>query len=603
MLDPRTFRCPDDLAPGALPPRRVLIIGSCLSNSWATAIGMDRLACPVDMVWLDHEPEAPPHPIADYDFQVLQLPMRPILRDLVFARLPQDDLAAHQALFDQACATMRHFLRHGMAWSRAHGLLTFVFPFIPPQQNPMGRLLPRYDLRNLVFFVERLNQELERELAAYPNAHLFDFNEILACHGRRFFQDDVAWATSHGSALADYDSTHDGNRLEPAGRAGELFELSPWQILQAGWAEMVAMWRSVAQPAPVKLVVVDLDDTMWRGVLAELAPDDYPSWEGWPIGFWEALAFCKRRGLLLAIISRNEEARVREIWPRVLHGRLLLEDFAVARINWRPKAENMAEILARVNLLPGNVLYIDDNPVERAALAEAFPGLRVLGGSPLLWRRLLLWSAETQLPAVTEESARRTAMVQAQVQREESRAELSQEEFLARLDVRMGFLVIDGTEHPRFRRALELVNKSNQFNTTGRRWSHAEMVAGFAAGLRLLAFEVTDAYTDYGLVGVMLLDATGLAQFVMSCRVLGLGVEAAAVAQAVEHLARSGAETAFAAMMETERNQPCRDLYRRCGFAPAPGGWQRPVSPRPAMPAHIRLVAPPEPAAEAEAAA
>ena len=87
----------------------------------------------------------------------------------------------------------------------------------------------------------------------------------------------------------------------------------------------------------------------------------------------------------------------------------------------------------------------------------------------------------------------------------------------------------------------------------------------------------------------MVLDATGLAQFVMSCRVLGLEVEAAAVAVAVESLAQDGAEAAFAAMVETERNLPCRDLYRRCGFTQVAGGWLHPVAPRPPVPAHITL--------------
>ncbi len=591
MLDPRAYRCPEDLSAGSPLPRRVLIVGSCLSSGWSHYIAHSPHPCPSDMFWLGAVPADPPQPMADYHFQIVQLPLRFVLPDLAFARLPQNDLEAHERLFAHACAAMRRQLESGMRWNVEHGLLTFVFPFLPPQQNPAGRLLPRYDLRNLAWFVDRLNQELERELANYANAYLFEFNEVLATHGRRYFQDDVGWAANHGSAFNNYDTPHDGNRLEPPTPAAELFELKQREIMDAGWAEMVAMWRTVAQPQPVKLVVVDLDDTMWRGVLAELSPDAYPTTEGWPIGFWEALAFCRRRGLLLAIISKNGDATIRTIWPKVLRGRLSLEDFAVVRINWQPKAENMADILAKVNLLPGNVLYIDDNPVERAALAAAFPGLRVLGGTPMLWRRTLLWSAETQLPMVTEESARRTAMVQAQVQREESRSQLTREEFLAGLNVQVTFLAIDSAEHPRFGRAFELINKTNQFNTTGRRWSHAEVVAAFAAGLRFLAFEVTDAYTDYGLVGVMLLDHSGLAQFVMSCRVLGLGVEAAAVALAVESLRQHGASIAFAAMVETERNLPCRDLYRLCGFEAVPGGWQHPTEPGLPLPAHVRLVA------------
>src|SRR5205085_3701358 len=159
---------------------------------------------------------------------------------------------------------------------------------------------------------------------------------------------------------------------------------------------------------------VDLDDTLWRGVAAEQAEQTelygLPR-EGWPLGFIEALMFLKQRGVLLGIVSKNDEARVRAIWQRIYGDLIQMEDFAVRKINWQPKADNIEAILDEVNLLPKSVVFIDDNPVERAAVTAAFPEMRVLGANPYLWRRILLWAPETQVAALTTASATRTEMV------------------------------------------------------------------------------------------------------------------------------------------------------------------------------------------------
>src|SRR5207248_9455587 len=118
---------------------------------------------------------------------------------------------------------------------------------------------------------------------------------------------------------------------------------------------------------------------MWRGVAAEEADASSQAREGWPLGFAEALMFLKRRGILLGIVSKNDEERVRGIWRRIYGDLVRLEDFAVRKINWQPKADNVEAILAVVNLLPQSVEVIGDNPVGRAAIQAAFPAALVLG--------------------------------------------------------------------------------------------------------------------------------------------------------------------------------------------------------------------------------
>jgi FkbH-like protein len=298
----------------------------------------------------------------------------------------------------------------------------------------------------------------------------------------------------------------------------------------------------------------------------------------------------KRRGVLLALLSKNEESIIAPIWKRLFHNRLDMDDFAVRKINWRPKAENFAEILKACNLTPRNVVFIDDNPVEREAIVSAYPGVRAFGSNPLLWRRILLWSSETQVAQISSESAQRTELIKSQIVREESREAMPREEFLASLNVEVELHTIRSVDDPGFARALELTNKSNQFNTTGKRWTQQEIQAGFAEGLSITTFEVADRFTHYGSVGVVFVKGSEILQFLMSCRVVGLEVESAVVAKLLERIAATGADVACADLQATELNLLARDLWARCGFHLVDGVWTRELKSPLAVPVHIKVV-------------
>jgi len=591
LIDPLVLRVPVELEVTELTPKRALIIGSCLSETWALRMRDLPSLCESDLFLQGSAlPEQPPRAVEEYDFQIVQLGLRFALPDAAFARLGQMDVAGHERLFDMALANMRRALAEAMRWNQKFGILTFVIPYLVPMANAVGRLLPRYDLCNPVYFVEKLNEAMAREMAAYKNAYWFDLNEIHGFFGRRFVQEDVYSAINHGSFISNFDYEFDQNRLEPALKATDVYEEKGGDLFRVAWRELVAMLRSIRQQDAVKLVAVDLDDTLWRGIAGEMDNEAMPTTEGWPKGLWEALLFLKRRGILLAIISKAEESVTRAAWERIVGRNLKLEDFAARRINWNPKPQGLAEIMAEVNVLPGNVLYIDDNPVEREAVKAAFPEVRVLGGTPLAWRRVLLWAAETQRAAITAESTKRTEMVQAQIRREQQRQVMTQEEFLPSLKLRIKMFTISDITPPSFARALELINKTNQFNTTGKRWTLEECGAAFRTGSVFYAFELADIYTDYGLVGVLITTGNRIGQFVMSCRVLGLEVATAAVAEAVRRLRLQGARDIFASMTETPRNLPCRHVYAGLGFTAAPGGWVLANANMPAVPAHIQFV-------------
>jgi FkbH-like protein len=566
---------PCELSVTTLPIHRIALIGSCFLQSW----GFDKVNpsnCVADVIVANNGGELPEPPGVEsgqpYDFQVIQVPLRSVLKDATLWHIPYGSIGEHERAYEQACELLAFQLRSRMQWNIRNGMLTFVANFLLLQRNPMGCLFPRFDLRNPEFFIEKLNEHLEKLARAYKNCFILDVDRVAASLGRRFLQDDLVGAVYHNSLLGlpGVDTTRI-ERME--GMAAHFDVASRESFRYALWSEICGMYRTVRQVDSVKLVVVDLDDTLWIGVSGEKAEADPSMVEGWPLGFIEALCYLKKRGIVLAIASKNDEQRIRDIWPKIFCGRLSLEDFAAIRINWKSKAENLADIMATMNILPRSVAFIDDNPVERASIRHAFPDMRVLGRHPYYLRQTLLWSSETQVVSVTDESSKRTEMIKRQAEREHERTELSREAFLTAAAPIVRMIFIKNVSHLRFARAFELINKTNQFNTTGRRWTVEDCVAFFQGGGVFHAFEVSDAYTGYGLAGVVLLKESTIIQWVMSCRILGYEIEEAVMATLVPVIRGASSIEIYGHIVETEVNFPCRDLFAKCGFSRTPADW------------------------------
>jgi len=200
---------------------------------------------------------------------------------------------------------------------------------------------------------------------------------------------------------------------------------------------------------------------------------------------------------------------------------------------------------------------IDDNPRERAAIQMGLPGVRVLGSHLYYLKRILLWSAETQQRVITHESDRKTEMVHAQLQRESVRKMLSQEEFLQTLQLRVSLSVLHDTKDLHMSRALELFNKTNQFNTTGERYTLEQCHLHFVAGRELYVIQAEDRFTQYGLIGAAWVHQNCVNHVVMSCRALGLGIEDSFLAYLANRLARQNVTVMFGQLQPTDANTPC----------------------------------------------
>jgi FkbH-like protein len=223
--------------------------------------------------------------------------------------------------------------------------------------------------------------------------------------------------------------------------------------------------------------------------------------------------------------------------------------------------------------------------------------VRVLGSHLYYLKRILLWSPETQQRALTRESARKTEMVHAQLERESVRKTLSHEEFLQTLQLRVSLSVVRDTKDLNMSRALELFNKTNQFNTTGTRYTLEQCHHHFAAGRRLYVLQAADRFTEYGLIGAAWVQQNCLHHFVMSCRALGLGIEDACLAHLGETLAKENATTMLGHLQPNEANAACRQFYSRNGFVQAldnPILWTRPLAVPLVLPSHISFTLPHE---------
>jgi FkbH-like protein len=592
-LSPADFLFPKDLAVTPTPLHRVRLVGSCMTALYHEAFQAISPDTKFDYLVFNYAGEIPP--VADpYDLQYVQLPLRSVLTDRViwatkFAEdgFAEDVLKTGQWVIDA-------MLESALAEQEKHGTLTLVSNFIVPQMSVATSLQARYSKLDISHIVRSLNDYLAAVLHKYKNVYLADVNGIAESIGKQYVLDDMIYFYSHnGAFFHEWVSWERPPRIEKLPHMAEFYASKRHEFAQAVWDQIIATYRIARQVDQVKAVVFDLDHTLWRGQLAEdyrAGDKNWPITDGWPLGIWEAVHHLRARGILVSICSKNDEAVVRREWENVVQPAFVsLDDFVSPKINWRPKAENILEICKEFNIKPRSVVFVDDNPVERAAVQAAIPDIRVIGSNPYLTRRILLWSPETQVPVLTNESARREDMIRNQIVREEERKTLTRDEFLASLQCRVHFIPISGRE-PEFNRVVELVNKTNQFNTTGKRWSQKEILDFCATGGDLLAFTVTDRFSEYGLVGVLFLRSAVIVQFVMSCRVLGMDVELYAVSHAVTLLrARQGGGAVAATLVETADNAPCREVFARAGFTAAGDGrFELAAGATPVTPAHVK---------------
>ena len=328
-----------------------------------------------------------------------------------------------------------------------------------------------------------------------------------------------------------------------------------------------------------KCLVLDLDNTLWGGVIGDDGLDGIVLGEGSAAG--EAhLALqhyakqLKERGVVLAVCSKND-AKIAEAAFRD-HPEMVLRrsDFAAFQANWDDKAQNLKAIAARLNIGIDSLVFVDDNPIERARVRQSLPMVAVpeLPEDPAHYVRCLAEAGYFEAIAFTAEDRDRAQSYAANAEREAllGSAE-SMEDFLRGLAMTAVYGPFTAVDHAR---VVQLINKTNQFNTTTRRYAGDEIARIMEEPDAVtLQFRLLDRVGDNGLVSTMILrptpdddEALEIENWVMSCRVFGRELEYEAMNIAVEAAKERGARTLVADYIPTPKNDVISKLYPSLGF-------------------------------------
>ncbi len=325
-----------------------------------------------------------------------------------------------------------------------------------------------------------------------------------------------------------------------------------------------------------KLMIVDLDDTLWGGIVG----DD--GWENLRLGghdyigeayvdFQRALKSLTNRGILLGIASKNEEQVALEAIKEHPEMVLKQDDFAGWKINWNDKAQNIVELVDELNLGLQSAVFLDDNPVERARVREAIPEVLVpeLPQDKMLYASALLSLRCFDTPSLTQEDLGRAQMYVSERKRKDVQKTItSPDQWLKSLDIK---IKIESLNASNLERTTQLLNKTNQMNLTTRRMTEAELLKWEKQENHTLwTFRVSDKYGDSGLTGIVSVEMNGnkgrIVDFVLSCRVMGRKVEETMINRVYKYAQSVGLDEIHAEYIPTKKNKPCFDFWIGSGF-------------------------------------
>src|SRR5437763_1187651 len=403
--------------------------------------------------------------------------------------------------------------------------------------------------------ITRLNHAL-RELADVEGIDLLAIDARAAIDGLKAWHDPALWH-----------------------RAKQ--EISPAAAPMYG--ELVARLLAAKQGRSAKCLVLDLDNTVWGGVVGDDGLEGLVLGQGSALGeafvaFQDYARELPRRGVILAVCSKNDEANAVE--PFEQHPEMVLKrhDIASFVANWNDKASNLRAIAEELNIGIDSLVFVDDNPFERSAVRRELPMVAVpeVGDDPAIFAQTLADAGYFEALAITEEDRARADQYQGNRQRERLKASTTDlDSYLRSLEMELIWRRFDKVG---LQRTVQLINKTNQFNLTTRRYTEEDVLAvmednrAFGLQLRLL-----DRFGDNGIIAIVIGKMNGtedlaIDTWLMSCRVLGRQVEPTTLNLIAETAKRLGARRLIGEYLPTKKNGMVKDHYAKLGFTVAETG-------------------------------
>ena len=400
--------------------------------------------------------------------------------------------------------------------------------------------------------VRRLNERLRSEIP--DGIDLLAIDERVASDGLAAWHDPVLWH-----------------------RAKQ--ELTP--LAAPMYGELVARILAAQQGRSAKCLVLDLDNTLWHGVIGDDGLEGIKLGQGSALGeaHLAVQSYARdlsRRGVILAVCSKNDEAVA--LAPFERHPEMLLRrsDIACFIANWNDKASNLREIARTLNIGLDALVLLDDNPFERNLVRSELPMVSVpeLPEEPALYPHRLAEAGYFEAVSLTADDLKRSSQYQANAARDSLRAEATDlDSYLRSLDMQLQWARFDQVNLPRI---VQLINKTNQFNLTTRRYTETEVASLLDDTEALtLHLRLVDRLGDNGIIGIVIgrrvdEQEIELDTWLMSCRVLGRGVERATLNVVMEEASRLGAKRLRGIFRPTSKNTMVKDHYPNLGFREIP---------------------------------
>ena len=398
--------------------------------------------------------------------------------------------------------------------------------------------------------IERLNADLRTICREHRGVYVLDYDALVAQHGRARWHDESKWLTMRMPFATD--------------------SLLP----------MVSEWMKFIHPLTgvvCKVLAVDLDNTLWGGVLGEDGIENIQVGPEYPGAFYRsvqrAILDVYQRGILLAVCSKNNPDEAMAALQN--HPGMLLRPghFAAFRINWQDKAQNLREIAAELNLGTDAIGFLDDNPVERERVRSEMPEVKVIPVSDHAhgFARTLRECPYFERLTLSAEDREQTRFYREQRERSElSQSVGSLEDFYRSLDQEVQIAPVT---RETLARVAQLTQKTNQFNVTTRRYTE-QQIEEFASrpNWSVYSVRVRDRFGDNGIVGVLITRTDGdvceIDTLLLSCRVIGRTVETAMLGFLAETSKNNGATFLRGWFLPTKKNAPAGEIYSSHQFQP-----------------------------------
>jgi FkbH-like protein len=446
---------------------------------------------------------------------------------------------------------------------RKDGSALVVGTLPPASSARLGQKRAAFDL---------LRANWSRRLAEMADLEVFDFSAVI---------EDLGLSVAIDAAL------------EAAARAP--YSPRGYQEIGIGLARLV---RKRRRPT-IKVIALDCDNTLWGGVLGEDGIDGIQVGSDGPGRsfqlFQQALLERKKQGVLLTLLSRNEEQDVLRVFDEHPGMVLRRSDISAWRINWNPKPEGLSALAEELNLGRDAFLFIDDDPAQQLHMKREHPGVVVLPlpNDPARFAESLdkLWLFDAA--QATAEDANRTEMMLQERARQHDASAADLPSFLHGLGLEVEIRPAEDRDLPR---VAQLTQKTNQFNLSLRRRT-LEEIRALGPGHEILILSARDRFGDYGLVGTAILypeitsePALVIDTFLLSCRALGRGVEEAFLHAICASARAKEARIVRAPFVTGPRNQPALRFFTENGFTTRDESvFERDANPGPALPEHVAL--------------